>query len=147
MTAVIDVAALATAVVDQLRAGNTDSSRLDVFDGEPTAAMDKDGRAHPYAAVYAGAGNLSGDALAGAQTELDWPFQVTCAGGDPDRARRAITRVRARLVGHELTVDGLTVGRIVEDPSVQPGPLRIDREVAPPRWYTPMMFRLQATNA
>lgn len=140
----IDVDALANAVLTQLRTDLGASMRLDVFDGEVKAVADGDGRARPYAALYASAGNLHALALSDTQNALDWPFQVTAAGGDPTRARRAIHRVRARLSGAELDVAGRTV-RVIEEPTYQPGPVREDKDVAPSRWYTPLLFRAHLT--
>lgn len=137
---------LAQAVLAALRTDLGVSMRLDVFDGEVKAVMDADGRARPYATLYAGAGNLQAVTLDDAATVLDWPFQVTATGGDPTRARRAIHRVRTRLSGVEVPV---TAGgphlRIVEDPDYQPGPIREDRDTSPSRWFSPLQFRAAIT--
>lgn len=139
MTTVDDVT---TAVLAALRTDLGAPMRLDVFDGDVKAVMDGDGRARPYAAMYASAGNLSSQSLCGTSDFLDWPFQVTAAGGDPVRARRAIHRVRARLTGVELTAGGVKF-RVVEEPNYQPGPIREDRDVSPSRWFSPLQFRSQ----
>jgi hypothetical protein len=139
-----DVAVRATAIVAQLA---TTFGSAHVFLGEVRAVMDADGRAHPYAALYPTAGNLSSLDLAGNHDVFDWPFQVTVAGGDPARALRAISRCRSALTGHTLVVDGDVVGRIVEEPDYQPGPLREDTDARPSRWYSPLLFRLLPDNA
>ena len=136
---------LTDAVLAALRTDLGPTMRLDVFDGEVKAVMDSDGRARPYAALYASAGNLRSQSLAGVQELLDWPFQVTAAGGDPARARRAIQRVRSRLSGATVTAAGRRV-RIVEEQNYQPGPIREDRDVSPSRWYTPLQFRASVMN-
>lgn len=143
----IDIDLLSTAVLARLGAANTSSSRLDVFDGEVKAVMDSDQRAHPYAAFYPSAGNLAGSTLCETSDELLWSFQVTAAGGDPERARRAIARTRGQLTGHLLMVDGQAAGLIRETPGYDPGPARKDETVAPARWFTPLLFQLWATGA
>ena len=140
----VDLEVLVAAVITRLGAT---LGAAHVFDGEVNAVMDSDGRAHPYAVVHVSPGNLHSLDLAGIHDVLDWRFQVTAAGGDPSRARRAIVRVRDALTGHDLVVASGVVGRVVEDPDYQPGPLREDRDVAPSRWYAPLQFRLRPTNA
>lgn len=136
----ISVDDLTAAVLTALKTDLGAEMRLDVFDGEVTAVMDGDKRARPYAVLYPSAGNLRSQSLSGVQEFLDWPFQVTAAGGDPTRARRAIHRVRTRLSGAELTASGQKI-RVVEEPNYQPGPVREDRDVTPSRWFSPLMFR------
>ena len=133
---------LTTAVLGALGADLGVAMRLDVYDGEVKAVNDPDGRARPYAVLYPSAGNLSSQSLCGAQEFLDWPFQITAAGGDPVRARRAIERVRVRLSGATVAVGDVRV-RVVEEPSYQPGPIREDRDFSPSRWFTPLQFRAQ----
>lgn len=142
-----DVDALTTAVQTQLLAGNTNSSRLDVFVGEPVAVMDGDNKAHPYVAVYPSPGTPDRAPLATAATGLLWSFQTTCAGGDVTRALRALTRTRTQLEGQRLVVDGLVVGVLHEREFYDPGPLRQDTDVAPPRWWTPLQWDVLALNA
>ena len=134
-----DLDQAAQAVLTLLRAGNTPSSRLDVFDGQPSAVMDSDGRAHPYAACYFGPGRHDPDeyTLCGDPTLRRWTFQITAAGGDETRARRAITRVRAALEDAPLTVgDSQTRIRLEADP----GYPRTDNSVTPARVYLPLLF-------
>ena len=141
-----DPALLVAAVETRLMSLNTTTTRLDVFVGEPTAVMDSDGRAHPYTAIYPSPGQALRRPMAGTATELLWSFQTTCAGGDPTRALRAIQRVRDRLDGHRLTIDGLIVGVLREQEFYEPGPLRPDKDVSPPRWWAPLMWDLHATS-
>lgn len=137
----MNVDELAEAVIAQLQT----AEHLDVFDGVVTAVPDGDGKARPYAAAYFGPGRLYALALCDTQDVLDWSFQVTAAGGDPTRARRAAQRVRDSLSGARLRVSGAEVF-ITEDPDYQPGPAREDRDQKPSRWFTPMQFRASVTN-
>jgi hypothetical protein len=143
---VIDVEKLSAAVVARLGAGNGPGDRLDVFDGEVKAVMDTDGGAHPYAAFYAAPGNLSGSTLCETPDELLWSFQVTAAGGDPARARRAVARVRRQLTGHLLLVEGDLAGLIRETPGYDAGPVRKDETVKPARWFSPLLFQVWTTG-
>lgn len=141
---------LTAAVLAALRVDLGAPMRLEVFEFEPNPSPDGDGLAIPHATVYAGSGTLGSVALADCQDVLTWPFQVTAAGGDPQRALRAAARVRARLSGKELVVNpgaSQVVLRLVEDPDFDPGPARKDRDGTPPRWFIPMQYRPQVTSA
>lgn len=141
---------LTDAVLAALRVSLGTTMRLDVFDSEPDPVPDDDGLARPYATLYTGSGTLGSVALCDSQDVLTWPFQVTAAGGDPQRARRAAARVRARLSGKELVVNpgpGRVRLYLVEDPDFDPGPARKDRDGTPPRWFIPMQYRPQVTSA
>lgn len=110
---------------------------LDVFDGAVKARMDSDGKAHPYAALWASPGRDNPDEQreCGTARALVWTFQVTAAGGDVDRCRRAVDRTLAALLNVRLFPNG---GRIRLD--FDPGPEREDRDESPPRWYVPLSF-------
>ena len=137
--------ALATAVLAQLRTDLGIPSRLGVYDGDPDPAPDLDGKALPFAVVWPGAGSLGSVTLCDAQDVLDWPVQVTAAGGDPTRARRAVDRVRMRLAGARLDVNGTEV-YLREDEGFQPGPPREEKDVTPTRWFVPMQYRATVTT-
>ena len=141
---------LTDAVLAALRVDLGVGMGLEVFDSEPDPSADDDDQAVPFAVVYAGSGTLGSVTLCDSQDVLTWPFQVTAAGGDAQRARRAATRVRARLSGKELTVGSAPNQvrmRLVEEPDFDPGPARKDRDGTPPRWFIPMQFRPQVTSA
>lgn len=108
--------------------------------GEPSAVMDKDGRAHPYAALYPSPGWQHGVSLGGDVDQIALTFQVTAAGGDTARALRAIDRVREALTGFTPSSPGLCCGHLAEVDSYDPGPLRIGRDVQPARYYAPLLW-------
>lgn len=128
------------AVLAMLRAGDTTGSHVDVFDGEPVAVADDDGAAHPYAALYPAPGfaDTSQQVLDTTPGHLTWSFQVTAAGGDVVRGRRAVDRVNTRLLNRRLLVAGVEHGVIRA--VVDPGPLRTDRTVTPWRVWVPLLF-------
>lgn len=117
---------------------------INTYDGEvpSTPPVDADGRVHAYAVLYASPGALYASTLAGAQTSLLGSFQVTCVGGDPTRAVWCVDKVRTGLAGATVTIDGQT--RIIRARSEDPGPVRRDDDVRPPRHYVPLEFVLHA---
>lgn len=110
---------------------------LDVFDGDVDAQMDGDGRAHPYAVLWASPGrdDPAEERESGPAEALVWTFQITAAGGDVARCRRATARVLRALLGKRLMPEG---GFMRLD--FDPGPEREDRDVAPSRWFVPLVF-------
>lgn len=131
MSATLEAAA--AAVIAALK----EQTGLDVFDGTVTARMDSDGRAHPYAVLWASPGrpDPTQERVTGNGAGLAWSFQVTAAGGDVARCRRAVTRTLTALLGRRLVEGG---GRIRLD--ADPGPEREDRDVTPSRWFVPLTF-------
>jgi hypothetical protein len=118
-------------------------SDVDAYDSEvpATPPLDPDGRVRAYAVLYASPGALSASALDGNQRTILGSVQVTCVGGDPSRALKCIDAVRSGLSGY-VTVDGLT--RVVRAREDDPGPVRVDTDVWPPRHYAPLEFQLFA---
>lgn len=115
---------------------------INAYDGEvpKTPPLDEDGRVHAYAVLYVGAGRPTALMLDAVQDSLLGGFQVTCAGGDPTRALWCVDRVRTLLVGAEITVDGHTHQVTASD--IDPGQVRRDDDVTPPRHYVPVLFDL-----
>ena len=140
MTPLVDVDPVTTAVLTQLRT----VTGLDVFDGEPTARMDSDGRAHPYAAVYPSGGRVVALALCGQHVDGAWSAQVTCAGGDRARCMRAVARVRSALTDWAPTVTGLSVAPLAELDDYSPES-RVDRDVSPSRTWVALQFTADVT--
>lgn len=131
MTTTIEQATAAVLTLLQATTG------LDVFDGEVKARMDSDGKAHPYAVLWASPGrdDPAETRETGTGRALVWTFQVTAAGGDVARCRRATQRTLDALLGKRLFPAG---GRIALD--FDPGPERQDRSVTPARWFVPLPF-------
>ena len=142
MTPGVDVAAVAAAVLARLG----QAQGLDVFDGEPSAREDRDGRARPYAACYFGAGHQYGPALCSVSTEMRWTFQVTAAGGDRDRCRRAVARVRGQILDFAPEAAGLLVWPIRELDDYEPREMT-DGDAMPSRVYVPLIFATDITSS
>jgi hypothetical protein len=128
-----DIEDAAAAVIALLEA----APHLDVFDGDVKARMDSDGGAHPYAVLWASPGrdNPAEERESGGGRAQAWTFQVTAAGGDVARCRRATQRVLDALLNVRLFPDGGII-RLQLDP----GPEREDRDVSPSRWFVPLSF-------
>lgn len=99
---------------------------------------DDDGRVHAYAVYYPSPGRSHSRRHGAARSNLDWSFQVTCAGGDRTRALWCVTQVRNALAGARVGGNRITEG-------FDPGPLRRDDDVKPPRFYLPLQFSLRLT--
>lgn len=112
---------------------------MQIFDGEPgDVHHDSDGRAHPYACLYFGPGRddpINGEPLDARSTMTRYSGQVTCAGGDPARARRAAARVRG-------TLNLARIGDAVLRFDLDPGFPAVDKDPSPPRWWIPLTFTL-----
>lgn len=113
------------------------------YDGEvpKNPPADNDGRVYGYAVLYDSPGRRHANALDGEQRSADRNFQVTCAGGDPNRVLWCVDRVTAQLVGSSVNVDG-TARRIRLREDADPGTVRRDDDVKPPRHFVPLRFQL-----
>lgn len=113
-----------------------------VYDGEPPAQVPADaaGRALTYACLYlapATADPTTGD-LAADHAMRVLTFGVTVASGTTTAALNAVDKADRALLGW---LDGHGIVR--RDP---PGPVRVDRDVSPPRWYLPLTYRVDLTD-
>lgn len=118
-------------------------TNINAYDGEvpSTPPLDADARVHAYAVLYAAPGNLHASALNGAQGALLGSGQITCVGGDPTRALWCVDKVRTGLAT-TVTLDGRAYPiRFREE---DPGPVRRDDAVSPPRHWVPLEFQVFA---
>lgn len=130
----------ARAVHDQVWALLEAVTGVNTYDGEVPASppKDPDGRVHAYAVLYTFGGRPADLMLSATQDSLFSGFQVTCAGGDPTRALWCLDKVRNALVGAFITVDGRQ--HQITASEFDPGPVRRDDDVTPPRHYIPDRF-------
>lgn len=115
---------------------------VNTYDGEvpKQPPADEDGRVASYAVLYYSPGRRYASAADGRQTSIDGTFQVTCVGGDPTRALWCVDRVMTQLAGAVVQING--TGRRISAVEEDPGPVRRDDNVTPPRHYVPLRFRL-----
>lgn len=120
---------------------------LSVYDAyvPDTPPRDSDGVIHGYAVLYVGAGPTPPVNLAHDHGDTDMPFQVTVAAGDAVRALRAVDKVLDLMLGWRPTIAGRTLAPVRADSDS--GPLRRDDAITPPRFYLPLMFRVQSIPA
>lgn len=96
----------------------------------------------PYLVLWAGPGQTTGNRLAGRPHGLVWSLPVTCVGADTDTCLWALAHTRAALDGVRLTADAGLLRQTSD-----PGNLRVDDDVRPPRTYVPLTFATRAHGA
>jgi len=131
--------ATALAVHDAVWTALDALTAVNTYDGEvpKTPPVDPDGRVHAYAVLYASPGNQFSTTLTGGQSALLGSFQVTCVGGDPTRALWCVDKVRTAMAT-TVTLDGRAYP--IRAREEDPGTVRRDDDVAPPRHYVPVEF-------
>lgn len=115
---------------------------VNTYDGEvpKNPPLDPDGRVHAYAVLFMSPGRPTALMLDGTQDSLATSFQVTCVGGSTARALWCVDQVRAQLVGAFIELDGHQ--HQITASETQPGPVRLDDDVKPPRHFVPELFDL-----
>lgn len=132
LPAVTPVAAAVLALLEGIE-------HLNVYDGELPAdpPLDPDGRAHPYAVFYGGGGHAFGDRLnQDTATDMQWSCRILFVGGDAQRARWALDRIRAALTGARPT-GGARLKEVLDDVTI-----RTETNVVPSRTSGAILYRL-----
>lgn len=134
MTTLPTVAPVSAAVLALLDA----IPNLNVFDAElpSNPPLDPDGRVHPYAVLFPGAGKGFGDRLNDVPTELSWTCRVLFVGGDTDRALWALDKIRAALTGKRPT-GGARLKEVLDQVDT-----RVELDLLPPRTSGAILYRL-----
>ncbi|MGW1813282.1 hypothetical protein ACWCQM_06885 [Streptomyces sp. NPDC002125] len=93
-----------------------------------------------FAVLYPDPGVAGRASLGGERTDFRHLCQITCVGGDPERAMWVADQTRKAL-DRPLTV----AGRLAWQPEDQGGPpLQRDDDMAPPLWYVPVLYLIQS---
>lgn len=141
-------------ITDWVEARAKTLTNLQVFVGEvdePLQTLANSDRVAPYVVIYPFGGtdgpdpNLS-DAPAG---DLTYGFQVNCGAGFRADCEFLIDQVRGLFNRWAPDVDpgaGFVVGQLRPPVGHQPGPLRRNDSVKPPRFWLPLQFTTVATN-
>lgn len=112
------------------------------------AGPDASGRVAPYVALFGFTGNPVIEADVGdCNTELDWPFQVTCAAAYEADCLHLVDRVYDQLYRWTPVLAGHSFGRVKPPPGFDPGPARPDTQVKPIRFFVPLQWRLPVTTS
>jgi hypothetical protein len=118
--------------------------RSEVVDNPPS--LPGDDRVGPYVVLYPFPGHPGpGGDLGGTADDLDYTCQVTCAAGYAPDCEHLVDRVHQLLYKWTPSVAGIVLGQLNPPPGYDPGPVRIDRTISPPRFSVPLQYRLTAT--
>lgn len=118
--------------------------RAEVVDNPPSLP-DSD-RVGPYVVLYPFPGHPGpGGDLADASQDLDYTCQITCAAGFATDCEALVDKVHDLMFGWAPTMANVNMGVFTPPPGYDPGPVRIDRTIAPPRFSVPLQYRLTAT--
>lgn len=112
---------------------------------DPPPKPDTDPRVTPYFVIFPGVG-LPGDEtdLGDTVVDLDWPVQITAAGGDIQDVLALVDRIDARLYRWAPTLDGGVLCGPLRYPPGRDVPLLIDQAFKPVRHYAPLQYQLTA---
>ncbi|MFE5514458.1 hypothetical protein ACFQ9J_28385 [Streptomyces sp. NPDC056529] len=126
--------------VDAVKAALT-AAGLSVFvGGTPAGAWTPPDK---FAVLHPDAGTAVRESLADERTTLDCLMQITCVGGDVERALWVAGRVR-RALAKPLAVDG----RVCWRPEDLGGPpVQRDDDITPPLYFVPVQYRICSAPA
>jgi hypothetical protein len=97
-----------------------------------------------YCVLYPEPGMAVRESLADARTDFNSVMQITCVGGDAERALWVADRVRKALAATPLAV----AGRACWPPEDLGGPpVARDDDVTPPVWFVPVQYRICSVPA
>lgn len=121
--------------------------RGEVPKGEPPLLPDDSGRIGPYVVLFDGVGtpDIEPD-LAGQNVDLRWSSQMIVGAGWQADCSATVDRICDLVYRWSPSIPGLAAGRTEPPPGYDPGPLRRNDSVSPPRWWTPLQWRLDVTT-
>lgn len=111
---------------------------------DPPPPVDANGVVMAYAVLHPQPGDATTGSLTHQPGQLVWGFHLTAAGGDDNYCGFAVDQIRARVDGRTLTVSGVKVGLMQPPFGAIPPPMRPDLNVAPPRLFVPLEYRVMA---
>lgn len=108
---------------------------------------DESGRIAPYVVLFDGVGSpdIEPD-LGGQNVDLRWSCQMIVGAGFQVDCSATVDRIYDLAFRWSPAVPGLAAGRMAPPPGYDPGPLRRNDSVSPPRWWTPLQWRLDVTT-
>lgn len=124
---------------------------LDVWENHVgDVRTDPDGTAHAYLFLQTGPGGWRQTRAVAAASLTRWRPIIAVAAGTPVKARWALDHLRPILDGAVLTTstgEPLTAPLcegFTRSDDYDPGPLRVDEDPSPPRWYVPIQYATTA---
>lgn len=148
ITASIDRKILADAVEARLRDQLAD---IVGYQGEAVdvpLAAGGDGRVVPYWVLHVSPGTPTDQLdLADTVVDLDWGFQITCAGGASADVQALMSDVDAVIFRWRPVLAGLVCGPCKPPLGFDPGPIRLDRSVTPHRPVVPLQYVTRITKS
>jgi hypothetical protein len=114
---------------------------------DAASGPDPSGRVAPYVVLFDGAGptNLEPD-LGGRNEDLLWSPQIIIAAGFSADCVQLVDQVCAWVYRWSPVIPGLVAGGLEPPAGFDPGVVRIDRAVSPPRFFLPTQWRLVVTT-
>lgn len=132
---------------------------LKVFRGEVNEPLpliqkgngpDPSGRVAPYVVHYTGAGShdVAGERdVADTHEDLLWTVHLIVAAGYDADCAHIIDRVDAALFRWTPPASaGIAFGQMRPPPGYDPGPIRINEQVRPTRFWLPLQYQLPVTT-
>lgn len=110
------------------------------------SAPDPSGRVGPYVVHYTGVGSPGIEVdLAEGGDDLLWSPLLHVSGPYDGDAAQTYDRVHAALYRWQPVLAGFAFGLMKPPPGYDPGPLRRDDKIQPPRFWTPMQMQVAVT--
>lgn len=108
----------------------------------PKLAGDPAGRVVPYYVLHPFGGNAAAERALDDSTavDLDWAIQITCAAGFPMDALAVAQKVDAALFRWRLGTP-MTSTPLRPPDGYDPGPVQVDRDTSPHRFWLPLQYR------
>ena len=117
---------------------------------DPDGPNGTPGTAHAYLFLQTTPGGLLQSRAVTAAVLTRWRPLLTFAGGTPVKTQWGIDRARPLLDGLVLTTEtGTELAAPLHEGYLRgqdydPGPLRVDQDPSPPRWFVPIQYATQA---
>lgn len=108
--------------------------------------LPESGRIAPYVVLFDGVGrpDIEPD-LAGVNVDLRWSAQMIVGAGWQADCSATVDRICDLAYRWSPVIPGIAAGRMEPPPGYDPGPLRRNDSVSPPRWWTPLQWRVDVT--
>lgn len=116
-----------------------------MVDGAAATVVGSNGRVRRYVTLWPSPGtpgteNDLGDSI----VDVDWLIQVTCVAAEVDDTLQTAGDVHQVLFRWAPVITGVVTGGFRVPPGYDPGPIRVDTDMTPARYYLPLQFTCTA---